>query len=104
MGIPLKYTTDTDSLLFHSSIYSEEDPYELCAGNAVHKCFKEDEIRFEHHLKDYNKNNAGYREYVKCFEDEAVTCDKPILQHFITILFAFQRHVVDKVKLLKPKL
>ena len=59
----------------------------------------------------YNKNNAGYHEYVKCFEDQAVTCDTPILKHFIAALCAFQRHIQEghgnfeeRVEQLKPKL
>ena len=77
----------------------------------MRKCFKEDEIRFEHHFNDYNKNNAGYHEYVKFFEDEAVTCDTPILKHFNAVLCAFQRHIQEedgnfeeRVEQLKPKL
>lgn len=73
----------------------EEDPYEPCAGDAVRKCFKKDEIMFENHFKDYNKNNAGYEAYLECFQNENKTCAKPILQHFVAVLQAFKRHMKE---------
>ena len=62
-------------------------------------------------LKSLLKFRFALYEYVKCFEDKAVTCDTPILQHFIAVLCTFQRHIQDergnfeeRVEQLKPKL
>lgn len=93
------------------NLLTEDDRYELCAGDAVRNCYKEDEINLETHIKDYNKNNAGFKAYMACFEHEADTCAVPMLQHFIAVLKAFKRHMdihqgefEEKWEQIEPKL
>ena len=73
-----RQTTDTDSwaqTIYYSNIYlpTEDDDYAKCAGDALKKCILRSWTMFE---------------YIECMGDEAKTCPKPTMNHFMRLMKA----------------
>jgi len=59
----------------------ENDDYEDCVGDVTRKCIIETFTRFQQHAE--GNFMAALKNYHKCFEKKAKTCDVAIMKHFL---------------------
>ena len=76
-------------LLSKFNILTEKDDYEVCAGDAMRKCFIFGETKLEGQI-DWLAEN---KKYTNCYKKEGKTCSAAILKHFIAYLNAYEKHL-----------